>query len=115
MNRARGCHPRICDRWDLTLECIRRFYTGESSPLDKSIQECKEFFEWFGDFKGYVDFFLLQDCVDEHYNLKFWMNTPLFDSNPIPQDIKTYLAWVDTQLDFAAKRNQRILNFCQSH
>ena len=29
MNQARGCHPAICDRWDLTLECIRRFYAGE--------------------------------------------------------------------------------------
>lgn len=115
MNRARGCHPRICDRWDLTLECIRRFYAGESSPLDKSIMECKEFFEWFIDFKGYVDFFLLQDCVDEKYNVIFWLNTPLFDSNPIPQDIGTYLAWVDTQLEFAEKRNKRILDYCQTN
>jgi hypothetical protein len=115
MNRARGCHPRICDRWDLTLECIRRFYNGESSPLDKSIQECKEFFEWFIDFKGYVDFFLLQDCVDDNYDVKFWLETALFDSNPIPQDIGTYLAWVDTQLEFAEKRNRRILNYCQTN
>ena len=115
MNRARGCHPRICDRWDLTMECIRRFYIGESSPLDKSISECKEFFEWFGDFKGYVDFFLLQDCVDSSYNVKFWLNTPLFESNPIPQDLESYIAWVDTQLDFAEKRDRRILEYCQSY
>jgi hypothetical protein len=115
MNRARGCHPRICDRWDLTMECIRRFYIGESSPLDKSISVCKEFFEWFGDFKGYVDFFLLQDCVDSSYNVKFWLKTPLFESNPIPQDLESYIAWVDTQLDFAEKRNRRILEYCQSY
>lgn len=115
MNRARGCHPRICDRWDLTLECIRRFYNGESSPLDRSIRECEEFYEWFIDFKGYIDFFLLQDCVDDNYDVKFWLETPLFNSNPIPQDIGTYLPWIDTQLEFAEKRNKRILEYCLTH
>ena len=36
LNCARGCHQRIRDRWDLTLECIRRYYQGEESPLYKS-------------------------------------------------------------------------------
>lgn len=115
MNRARGCHPRICDRWDLTLECIRRFYEGESSPLEKSILESKIFFEWFVDFKGYVDFFLLQDCVDEAYNVKSWMDSPLFESYPIPQDIETYQNWVNTQLNFVERRNWRIKEYCQIH
>ena len=62
MNQARGCSVKICDRWDLTLECIRRFYAGESTPLDKALEKDKGFFNMFRDFKGYVDFFLLQDC-----------------------------------------------------
>lgn len=111
MNRARGCHRRICDRWDLTLECIRRFYEGESSPLDKSLDQSKDFFNLFVDFKGYIDFFLLQDCVDEQYKVKLWLNTPLFISDPLPQDLKAYLAWVDTQLDFAKRRNLRIKDY----
>jgi hypothetical protein len=28
INAQRGCHPRIRDRFDLTLECIRRHYLG---------------------------------------------------------------------------------------
>ncbi len=32
INGARGLHPRIADRFDLTLECIRRHYLGEDSP-----------------------------------------------------------------------------------
>lgn len=32
MNQARGCSVKVCDRWDLTLECIRRFYAGEPTP-----------------------------------------------------------------------------------
>ena len=112
MNRARGCHPRICDRWDLTLECIRRYYIGEESPLNKSLLESKQFFDLFIDFKGYVDFFLLQDCVNDNYDIKFWLDTPLFESNPMPTTLESYLAWVNTQLDFAKKRNLRILEYC---
>lgn len=112
MNQARGCSMKICDRWDLTLECIRRFYAGEPTPLDKALEKSREFFELFVDFKGYVDFFLLQDCVDKYYNVKFWLNTPLFVSMPMPKDMKEYLMWIDSQLDFVAKRNKRIHDFC---
>ena len=44
MNQARGCSVKICDRWDLTLECIRRFYAGEPTPLDKALVKDREFF-----------------------------------------------------------------------
>lgn len=33
INGARGCHAQIADRFDLTLECIRRHYLGQRSPL----------------------------------------------------------------------------------
>ena len=114
MNRARGCHPKICDSWDLTLECIRRYYAGEPSPLDKALWESKHFFDLFVDFKGYVDFFFLQDCVDEYYNVKFWLDTPLFENNPIPKTLDSYLAWVDSQIEFATNRNKRIKEYCLS-
>ena len=32
INGARGMHPRIRDRFDLTLECIRLHYLGEPEP-----------------------------------------------------------------------------------
>ena len=63
MNQRRGTNIRISDRWDLTLECIRRHYAGEESPLSKVIETDKSFYDLFVDFKGYVDFFFLQDCV----------------------------------------------------
>ena len=31
--RRVGVNPLICDRFDLTLECIRRYYVGVFSPL----------------------------------------------------------------------------------
>ncbi len=33
INQRRGMHPLIRDRFDLTLECIRRHYAGSASPL----------------------------------------------------------------------------------
>ncbi len=112
MNQARGCSVKICDRWDLTLECIRRYYAGESSPLDKALAKSSEFFDKFVDFKGYVDFFLLQDCVDDNYNVKFWLDTPLFVSMPMPKNMDEYYMWINSQLDFVAKRGQRIAEYC---
>ncbi len=113
MNQARGCSRKIRDRWDLTLECIRRFYIGESSPLDTALQRSKDFFESFVDFKGYVDFFLLQDCVDEDYNVKFWLDTPLWISDPMPETVESYKDWIKKELDFVEKRGKRIKDYCE--
>lgn len=112
INQARGCSSKIRDRWDLTLECIRRFYNGEDSPLNDIFQKDAVFFELFVDFKGYVDFFFLQDCVDENYRVKLWLDTPLFEDNPMPRNVDEYLSWIDSQLDFVEKRAKRIANYC---
>ncbi len=50
INGARGFHPRIADRFDLTLECIRRHYRGESSPLPPTLLKCGDFFGLFESF-----------------------------------------------------------------
>lgn len=113
MNQARGCSVKICDRWDLTLECIRRFYVGEPTPLDKALENDREFFSLFVDFKGYVDFFLLQDCVDENYNVKFALKTPRFISMPMPKTLDEYCMWIDSQIDFVTKRGRRIKEYIQ--
>ena len=68
MNQRRGMNTLISDRWDLTLECIRRHYAGEESPLSKVIESDRAFYELLIDFKGYVDFFLLQDGVSADYS-----------------------------------------------
>ena len=61
INGARGVNGKIKDRFDLTLECIRRHYTSEKSPLSDTLQRYSPFFNLFENFQGYVDFFLLQD------------------------------------------------------
>jgi uncharacterized protein DUF6994 len=59
INSARGFHPRIKDRFDLTVECIRRHYLEEPSPLGDALARYADFFGAFGDFAGYVGFFHL--------------------------------------------------------
>ena len=114
MNQARGCSRKIRDRWDLTLECIRRFYAGESSPLDTALERSSKFFELFVDFKGYVDFFLLQDCVDDDYNVKFWLDTSLWVSDPMPETVESYKDWIDKELDFVEERGKRMEEYCRA-
>jgi hypothetical protein len=66
INGARGFDRSIADRFDLTLECIRRYYLGESvppGPLSAALARYPEFFALFGGFAGFVNFFLLQDLV----------------------------------------------------
>lgn len=109
INRARGCNPFIKDRWDLTLECIRRYYNNKTSPLFEILDKNKKFFSLFSDFRGYIDFFHLQDCVSEDYNsVNFWIGNGEFDGTPLPKTVEEYMQWISKQLDFLTKRNERI-------
>jgi hypothetical protein len=56
INGARGCIGKIDDRFDLTLECIRRFYLGLTSPLHNVLSRYRAFFSLFGDFPGTLTF-----------------------------------------------------------
>ena len=118
INAQRGCHPRIKDRFDLTVECIRRYYSDESNlsdefnPLGKTLARYADFFELFGDFRGYVEFFLLQDLVTKDFSaVRFMMP---FDHDefivwPIPTTIDAYKAYKRLAVEFIQARNQRIL------
>ncbi len=82
MNQRRGTNPRIADRWDLTLECIRRYYIGQTSPLSDVIEGDKDFYALFCDFRGYVDFFFLQDAVTDDYSkVNIWCGNPNLDDD----------------------------------
>ncbi|WP_037356925.1 hypothetical protein [Selenomonas sp. FC4001] len=109
MNQRRGTNRQIRDRWDLTMECIRRFYNDEDSPLSDVMEQDREFYALFSDFKGYVDFFYLQDCVTEDYKqVRFWLGDGNFTDYPLPRTVDEYLAYIAAELDFLDKRNARI-------
>ena len=71
VNQARGVNRKICDRFDLTLECIRLFYRNETSPLYDVFTRYRDFFDIFVNFKEYIEFFLLQDFINEKERVKF--------------------------------------------
>ena len=64
INGARGVNHKIQDRFDLTLECIRRLYKNQQSPLTDVLERNVNFFKLFSNFEGYVNYFLLQDLVE---------------------------------------------------
>jgi hypothetical protein len=94
---------------DLSLECVRRHYRHEGSPLAEALGRYAGFFALFEDFRGYVDFFLLQDLVSDDYEtVRFFM--PFHDFNPpaIPRDLDAYLEFRRLSIDFTQARNRRI-------
>ena len=111
INGARGLSRKICDRLDLTLECIRRHYLGGESPLAEALDRYRDFFDLFTDFRGYTDFFLLEDLVtEERFQVKFFTdNFDDFASTPLPRDVSTYRTYMNRSIEFVVARNQRIL------
>jgi len=111
INGIRGIHPRIKDRFDLTLECIRRWYAGEDSPLFKHLDRYGDFFRLFGGFKGYCTFFLLDDLVDEAMNeINFWLPFDEFNvKSSVPNDLDEYLHYRDNVIAFTNARNERMV------
>lgn len=110
INSARGFHPRIKDRFDLTVECIRRHYRNESSPLAETLERYADFFGLFENFRGYVEFFLLQDLVTEDFSgVKFFTPFDEFKKSPLPASREAYVAYKQLAVEFVEARNRRIL------
>jgi hypothetical protein len=109
LNGARGFTRKIADRFDLTLECIRRHYRSEESPLSDTLNRYSSFFALFGNFRGYVEFFLLQDLVgDNNEQVKFFMHFDNFTTASVPTDLDTYLEYRQRSIAFVEARNKRI-------
>jgi hypothetical protein len=109
INQARGCDASIRDRFDLTLECIRRHYLDEPSPLSDTLARYAAFFGLFGDFAGYVDFFQLQDLVNEvALTIKFSVPFEDFTASPLPETLEAYLVYRQRAIEFIESRNLRI-------
>lgn len=109
INGARGFHPRIADRFDLTLECIRRHYAGLRSPLSEALDRFSDFFALFVDFEKYVEFFLLQDLLDETTgNVQFFHDFDDFQGSAVPRTADRYLRYVEASEQFAHARDYRI-------
>jgi hypothetical protein len=118
INQRRGMLSSISDRFDLTLECIRRSYEGDDDhPLGETFRVYWSFFEQFGNFKSYVKFFFLEDLVKFQENqsvIKFWLpinNFKLEDNHVLPQNKQNYLHFLRNVKTFVIKRKERIKRF----
>ena len=109
INGARGFHPKIADRPDLTLECIRRHYIREWNPLEDALARYADFFALFEDFGGYVNFFLLQDLLeDDGKAIRFFHSFADFSTPAVPSNKDEYLSYLRASNAFIRARNRRI-------
>lgn len=109
INGARGFHPRIADRFDLTLECIRRHFRGETSPLGPTMQRYADFFALFTSFPQYVEFFLLQDLWNSRASrIKFLHQFDDFSTPAVPKTPGDLIDYLQANNEFIEARNSRI-------
>ncbi|MEZ5925403.1 MAG: hypothetical protein R3D57_13565 [Hyphomicrobiaceae bacterium] len=109
INVMRGLTRQVADRFDLTLECIRRHYIGSPSPLGETLSRYATFFSLFKDFRGYVDFFLLKDLVSDDYSsVNFFMLFDNFTTPSVPTNNKEYEDYRRCSIEFVHARNRRI-------
>lgn len=67
------------------------------------------------DFKGYVDFFFLQDCVAPDYSkVDIWVGDTSFTGSGLPKTIDDYFTFIEKEFAFLDKRNARIRDYCES-
>ncbi|MDR6415599.1 NAD(+)--rifampin ADP-ribosyltransferase [Pseudarthrobacter sulfonivorans] len=117
INQARGTRPRIADRMDLTLECIRRHYAGEpQSPLADVLSAYGDFFALFDGFREFVDFFFFQDLVTpDHNEVLFFLPFDNFKRPGTPATTEEYVTYREATLEFIAKRGQRIAKWLEDN
>ena len=86
------------------------------SPLSKVLEADKNFFDLFIDFKGYVDFFFLNDMVTDDYSkVSCWCGKMDFKGRGIPKSLEEYIRFIELEIDFLKKRNNRIEKYCRKN
>lgn len=115
INQARETNGKIRDRFDLTLECIRRQYAGLDCPLSESFAWHDAFFDFFGFFSGYTDHFLLNDGVTTDYAAgDFLKYGDAFDGDPLPAGATDeYREYMRRSMEVIRARNARINEYSQ--
>lgn len=116
MNQERGTNGHIIDRLDLTVECVRLYYQEKAepgsvavNPLSDAISRWSDFFDLFDDFKGYTDFFLLQDLLTPDGSaVELFLPNDGFPWWPFPANVDEYAEYRQRALDFVEARNRRM-------
>ncbi|MFB9651924.1 DUF6994 family protein [Pseudarthrobacter oxydans] len=119
VNRVRGRNILIADRMDLTLECIQLHYAGEAGhPLEKATTAYKDFFELFGTFKGFVEFFHFQDLIkpgSDYQKIEYFLKPNNFERAATPATTDEYIEYRDNVLAFIKKRSERMATWVRGN
>lgn len=116
LSQARTSSGYIVGRLDLMLECIRLHYLQRAmpdlaadNPLADALDRWSDFFDLFGDFTGYVHFFLLQDMLtSDGLAVDFLLPFDGFTWWPFPADVDEYAAYIHKATSFVQARNRRM-------
>ncbi len=67
----------------------------------------------FENFTGYINYFLLNDLLDENNNINFYLPFDNFKTRPIFSSVNQYLLYKENVIDFIKLRNKRIENYIE--
>jgi hypothetical protein len=116
--RPKALVDAIAGLSDLTLECIRRHYSGEpGSPLADVTNAYADFFALFDGFKKFIDFFHFQDLVSPDYDkIHFYLPFDNFQRPETPSTTEEYVIYREATLDLIEKRSGRMAKwFTENH
>jgi len=111
-NQNRGTYPKIKDRFDLSLECIKRYYNDEDSPLRETIQRYNQFFQLFNNFESYCEYYFLEDLTNETFTeINYFLPFNNFKEIPVPKNADEYRLYMNKATEFINNRNKRIQDY----
>jgi hypothetical protein len=88
---------------------VKRHYDVDSThPLADTFHRYCDFFDLFGSFAGYIDFWLLDDLVDSKCDVKLFLPSKNFALPSVPKSLTDYLVFCERTVEFVIARNERI-------
>jgi hypothetical protein len=115
LNQARGCDPRVSDRFDLTLEAIRLYFAGITNRVENPLGDVVDAYGWFFDrfgrgsegFQAYVDYFFLDPFVTRGRVRPLYCGS-LDYADALPREASEYHSYIEGQRQAVGQRNKLI-------
>lgn len=101
---AKGGDP---DSTSPTLRKYHKFLWSKPLPNGKTFDLCD-------DFIGYIQFFLLEDLIDENKKIKFYLPFDNFKTRPAFSDTNDYLSYKKGVMNFIRSRNCAITEWSKA-
>lgn len=121
INTARGTKDGVYDRFDITLKAIKCFYEETEflyrERVFAAVQNEKEWFDEYGSkeegFKNFIDAFLLNDFVDNSYNvLSLVYNKPIEKNEKVTSifDDDNFNKYVENNIEKIENRTRKFVH-----